>query len=111
MAKADGRGLTAHHMSDIRELFADLLAVRLRRTAGDIRKHGLRADDFRTNEAVRLVLCDGSTLSFRYAFAVVDPERRLVGVFTEHCGYYSFGAIDMRMQELRDRKVVRRHSW
>lgn len=71
-------------MADVVGLFAERLAAKLGRTARDLRKQGLEAADFRVNEDVRMILCGGSTLSFRHAFAVVDPERHIVGVFTEH---------------------------
>jgi hypothetical protein len=110
-AKAAHRAIIAHQMNDIRDLFAEPLAARLGRGAEEIRERGLAAGDFKVNERIDLVLCDGSTMSLRYAFAVLDPVQRIVGVFTEHCGYYCFGMADLRLDELRDGTIVRQHSW
>jgi hypothetical protein len=99
------------HMADIRELFAAPLAAKLGRTREELRDEGLGVGDFRIDEGVELTLPDGSTMSFRYAFVVLDVEQRLVGVFTEHCGYFCFGMADLSVRELRRGEVVREQAW
>ena len=41
-------------------------------------------------ETLRVELMDGSTASFKYAFALVNPDWKAIGVFTEHCGHHVF---------------------
>ncbi len=105
------RRMTEQHIKEIRELFAEPLAKRLGRTAAEVRDEGLGARDFKPNERIELTFADGSTMSFRYAFAVFDAAQRIVGIFTEHCGYYGFAMVDLRLDELRDDVTVLRHSW
>ncbi len=111
MATPSTRAILEQHRKDITGLFADRLAARLGRTAAEIRDEGLGAGDFEGNERIELALCDGSTMSFRYAFAVFDDEERIVGVFTEHGGHHCFAMADLALKELRDEKVVSRRSW
>jgi hypothetical protein len=33
---------------------------------------------------------DGSSVEFKYAFALHWPEKRAIAVFTEHCGHHVF---------------------
>jgi hypothetical protein len=110
MSQGAARALAQQHARDIKDLFAEPLAARLGRTAAEIRERGLGAGDFRCDGHIDLTLCDGSTMSLQYAFAVVDVERRIVGVFTEHCGYFCFGTVDLRLDERRDGKVIR-YAW
>lgn len=97
------------HMAEIRRLFAAPLAARLGRDEGAVRDDGLGAADFKVDERVALTLCDGSTMSLRYAFLAVDPARRLLGVFSEHCGYYCFGfaSVEVAIQYRGDVEVAR----
>jgi hypothetical protein len=111
MSSQGNRSRVERQMKDVRDLFAEPLAARLGRTAAEIRDEGLSATDFKPGERVELTLCDRSTMSLRYAFAVLDPAQRIVGVFTEHCGYYCFAMADLELVELRDDVVVARHSW
>ncbi len=78
------KNLGIFDMNDLRELFAEVLAAKLGRTAAEIRGEGLRAGDFKPDESIELTLSDGSTMSFRYAFCVFELRQRMVGVFTEH---------------------------
>jgi hypothetical protein len=105
------RQLQQQHMLEIRHVFAAPLAARLGRDANDIRDHGLGVGDFKVDESVQLTLPDGSTMLLRYAFAVMDLQQRLVGVFSEHCGYFCFGMDDMQLTELKGDDVVTRHVW
>jgi hypothetical protein len=33
---------------------------------------------------------DGSSVEFKYAFALCWPEKRAIAVFTEHCGHHVY---------------------
>jgi hypothetical protein len=66
----------------------ELLAKRLDRSAEDIRKHGLTADDFPSDETISLTFEDGSSLCF--ANALLLDKGRDTALFTEHCGYHVF---------------------
>jgi hypothetical protein len=41
-------------------------------------------------ERVRVKLMDGSSVEFKYAFALCWPEKRAIAVFTEHCGHHVY---------------------
>ena len=41
-------------------------------------------------ERVCVSLMDGSSVEFKYAFALRWPEKRVIAVFTEHCGHHMF---------------------
>lgn len=56
-------------------------------SAGRHRRLGVQ--DF-PRASVQLQFEDGSTATFRYAFAVADVARGELAVFTEHCGYHVF---------------------
>jgi hypothetical protein len=79
--------------------WADVLSEHLNRPPGDIRQRGLAASDFR--EDVEISFPDGSTVAFRHAFVVIDSQRQLIAVFTEHCGYHVFPAIDSEIYRVR----------
>jgi len=104
------RQLGQKHMMEIRQAFAPLLAERLGRDAVEIHDEGLGALDFKIDESIELTLADGSTMSLRYAFAVFDEAQRLVGIFSEHCGYFCFSMVDLTLTELKGDSVVR-HAW
>jgi hypothetical protein len=38
--------------------------------------------------SVRIELLDESFVEFRYAFYIVNEEKRAIAVFTEHCGHF-----------------------
>jgi hypothetical protein len=42
------------------------------------------------SETVRVELMDGSSVEFKYAFAIVSQELKAIAVFTEHCGNHVF---------------------
>jgi hypothetical protein len=42
------------------------------------------------SEHLRVRLMDGSSVEFKYAFALHWPEKRAIAVFTEHCGHHLF---------------------
>ena len=97
-------------MIEIRQAFAPLLAARLGRDVAEIHDEGLGALDFQIDESIELTLPDGSSMSLRYAFAVFDEPQRLVGIFSEHCGYFCFSMIDLTLTELKGDRVIR-HTW
>lgn len=66
------------------------LSQHLGRSIDEIRKDGLSASDFPTNESLHIKLMDGSFVQFEYAFHVVNPKKFAIAVFTEHCGYFVF---------------------
>ena len=41
----------------------------------------------------------------------MDEQERLVGIFSEHCGYFCFAMIDLQLSELKGDNVVIRHVW
>ena len=96
---------------DLCHVFAVPLAAHLGRTVGEIKASGLELGDFNVDESIELELDDGSSLSLRYAFVVLDTSQRLVGVFTEHCGYFCFPFSGTRVTEFRGHKVVARHDF
>jgi len=53
-------------------------------------RNSLKAFDFDPNSTVRLSFEDGSSARFNQAFVLFCHERKEVGIFTEHCGYYVF---------------------
>jgi hypothetical protein len=105
------RSINEQHTTSVLGLFADALATRVSRSAADIRERGLAAGDFRSSERVDLTLADGSRMSLRYAFAVIDLERAAVGVFSEHCGYFCFATANLELEIVRDDVVIERHRW
>lgn len=100
----------ARHRKEIRTEFAGALAARLGRTEDEIAERGLFAGDFGINEEVDLTLDDGSTMHLRYAFYVLDAEGGRLGVFSEHCGYFSFSTCGLRARLLRSGKIVAEHD-
>lgn len=96
--------LATRHMAELRDAFAEPLARRLGRDADDIRE-GLGAGDFRVDESVHVTLCDGSKLELRYAFYVESDDKRRVGVFSEHGGYFVFGG-ELDIEQRRGDRVV-----
>ncbi|HEX2656660.1 MAG TPA: hypothetical protein VHU40_00245 [Polyangia bacterium] len=111
MNEVPPRQLTQQHMLAIRRAFAVPLAARLGRSAAEISEEGLTAGDFELDRRVELTLGDGSTMSLRHAFAVVDVQQHLVGIFTEHCGYFCYATVDLELTEFKGDTVAARHVW
>lgn len=105
------RALMWRHMQEIREGFAPQLAAKLGRPAEVIARDGLRAGDFSIDASVRLTFGDGSTMELRYAFVVIDEVRGALGIFSEHCGYYVHGTVDLTVEVLRDGEVEAVHRF
>jgi hypothetical protein len=65
------------------------LEKRLGRNANDIVEKGLSAYDFHPNSVI-IKFADKSRCTFNYAFALINSEKKIAAIFTEHCGYYEF---------------------
>jgi hypothetical protein len=50
----------------------------------------VRSSMFSFPHDILVELMDGSTVNFRYAFALVSEAKRAIAVFTEHCGHHVF---------------------
>ena len=74
--------------------WADELSAALGRPKEQILRDGLSASDFPANQTLTLLFPDRSTAHFRYAFFVRSTPRRQLAVFTEHCGYHVFPAVE-----------------
>ena len=105
------RTMIEKHRGDVRTTFAEPLASKLGRSPASIREEGLFAGDFKMDEGLKITLGDRSSMTLRYAFFVLDEAQGLVGVFTEHCGYFCFPMADLRVVEMRKGKAVARHAW
>lgn len=70
-------------------VWSKFLEKRLGRSADEIIDKGLSAYDFSQN-SVFIKFSDESSCTFNYAFALVNSERKIAAIFTEHCGYYEF---------------------
>ena len=77
----------------------DAVRQHIRATRGEERDH-LLVYDFAHGRSVRLAFPDGSYAFFRYAFYLRAADRREVAVFTEHCGYHFFPAVDLEVEVL-----------
>ncbi len=87
---------------DIIENWAEDLSKKLGRPAADIKEKGLSAYDFSPSSHVEVTFLDKSFCKFKFAFCVINEEKRLVAVFTEHCGYHvysTYGAIVREISE------------
>ena len=80
----------------IPEGFERLVHEHILRARGEEREE-LRAYDFPSGTSLCLRFPDGSSARFEHAFAIADPSRRLLAVFTEHCGYHVFPAEELEM--------------
>src|SRR5262245_12514121 len=98
--------MLTRHMAEIRSAFAEPLAAHFHRTPEDIRDQGLGAGDFSLRHHVEITLPDGSRMEFRHAFFVVDREHGMVGIFSEHCGYYAFCGPDLKVSAIWDTTVI-----
>lgn len=70
--------------------WSELLSKKLGRSAVEIAEIGLSAYDFSPSTSVEIYYSESSIIKFDSAFLVVDEERRMVGVFSEHYGYHEF---------------------
>lgn len=59
---------------------------------------GMLTEEFRGE--VKLEWEDRSKASFKYAFFVVDEERKEILVLTEHCGYYVFNTAGLTFSKV-----------
>jgi hypothetical protein len=65
------------------------LEKKLFRSGKEIIAKGLSAYDFPTTP-VTIMFADESSCIFNFAFALINAEKKIAAVFTEHCGYYEF---------------------
>lgn len=79
------------------EMVADDLALKIGRSADEVRQKGLSANDFTPNCTVEIEFEDGSTVKFKYAFFVENTEEQIIAVFTEHCGYHVFNSLGTKV--------------
>jgi hypothetical protein len=77
------------------EAWAVALSATLNRPITTLQTEGLTAGDFPADRELAITFPDHSHATFRYAFFLVDPASRRVAVFTEHCGYHVFPAVDI----------------
>lgn len=77
---------------EIIESVAEELSSKLGRPAKEILEKGLSAYDFNADE-VEIVFEDGSSANFKYSFYVVSAKKKVIAIFTEHCGYHLFRSI------------------
>jgi hypothetical protein len=83
----------AIYKDEIIKTFAGELSVKLGRSAEEIQQNGLSAYDFNPNGAVSIKFEDGSSVNFKFSFYVECPNKGLIAVFTEHCGYHLFSSL------------------
>ena len=87
---------------NIVEHWAELLSKKLGRPAHEIAEKGLSACDFSPAKRVEIIFSDKSFCSFKYAFSVVDEAKRLVAIFSEHCGYHEFSTYGAKIVEINE---------
>ena len=88
----------------LRKKWADQLSKRTCRSASEITKEGLLCSDFSCDERVAIEFEDGSNALFNFAFALYDPEKHKVAVFTEHCGYFEFRSLGIQVTQHKKKK-------
>ena len=72
----------------------------LREQFGEDRER-LSAYDFPNDQGIFIRFLDGSHVFFRHAFVIADEVSKEVAVFTEHCGYHVFPAVEAEVETLR----------
>lgn len=77
--------------------WAEELSHLLGRPAEELRRAGLFAGDFPSGSELHIRLVDGSTLTFRSAFAAIRESEQALAVFTEHCGHHLFPLADAQV--------------
>src|SRR5262245_2586403 len=80
---------------DVLRDWASELEQKLGRPQNEIVAKGLSAYDFSINRWVEIWHPDNSVyMSFKFAFAVLKPERKQAAVFSEHDGYVEFDLVE-----------------
>lgn len=89
-----------------------LLCVKLGRSQSKLISEGLRSDDF-TADYVEIRFEDGSYCRFNDAFSIVDHEKHLAAVFTEHCGYHEFSSLGASVIEsnANGKNIIAEGNW
>jgi hypothetical protein len=73
----------------IERMWASELATHFGRTEEEVMATKRPWFDFELGW-LRIELMDGSAVDFRYAFHLVNEEKRAIAVFTEHCGNHLY---------------------
>lgn len=81
------------------EKWIEQLSEKLNRPAEEILADGLELGDFRSE--VEIKFQDGSHAVFNYAFFVVNKATKTCAIFTEHCGYFEFSSVAVKLTETR----------
>lgn len=84
------------------EEWSERLSSKLKRPIDEIREKGLSAYDFSPSKMVEITFPDRSFCKFNFAFSILDEEKKLVAVFTEHCGYYVFSVHGALVKEVTE---------
>ncbi len=86
-------------VKEILERWASKLSEKLNRSPDEILERGLSAYDFPSGQCVEYLFDDGSVCKFNNSFVVLDLEKEMVGIFTEHCGYHEFSSLYCKIIE------------
>ncbi|EKB1992576.1 hypothetical protein HJ183_23335 [Vibrio parahaemolyticus] len=78
--------------------WAGLLSSKLNCSADEISESGLMCYDF-SPDNVEVIFEDESYCKFNHAFALDNPDKGQVAIFTEHCGYHVFSNIGVTVIE------------
>ena len=84
--------------------WADQLSKKTGRPAAEIINEGFLHTAFSPSERVEIEFEDGSHALFNYAFALYNPEKRKVAVFTEHCGHFEFLSLGIQVTQHKKKK-------
>ncbi len=79
------------------EKYSQQLVEKLNRSREELLEEGLSCGDF--NQQVSIKFQDGSNAFFNYAFFVVNELTKTCAVFTEHCGYFEFSSVAVKITE------------
>lgn len=77
-------------MKEVLHDWSEEVAVKVGRSADDIRERGIGATDFSPMNSVEIRYPSGLVVQVPFAFAVLRREQGLAAVFSEHAGYMEF---------------------
>jgi hypothetical protein len=86
--------------------WSEKLGQKLKRKKEEIEEKGLSAYDFSPSTSVEILFHDKSCCKFNSAFCVIDEKKRLVAIFTEHCGYHEFFTYGAIIKEISEETFV-----
>ncbi|EHH1111314.1 hypothetical protein [Vibrio parahaemolyticus] len=92
--------------------WADLLSAKLSRSADEISEFGLMCYDF-SPDHVEAIFEDESYCKFNHAFALENPDKGQVAIFTEHCGYHVLSNVGVTVIEYfgSTKNVIVQSDW